>query len=340
MKIPGIVDLQVNGYKGVNFSGSDLTESDFMQACRQYFAAGTTAFLPTVITSPEDVYKHNLPIIAKAIKSKEFGSCLLGIHLEGPFISPEEGARGAHNRQWIRKPDIGFLKNLLEWADGTVRVITIAADAPGAEELAQYAVEQQITVSLGHHLANQQDLQKLTCAGATALTHLGNGVPAVLPRHNNPIWAALADDELTAMVITDGHHLPASLIKTIVRAKGPQRCIVVSDAAPQAGLPPGKYDMSGTAVILQDDEKLHDPTTGYLAGSSATLLQCMNHLASLKLLSADELVAMGFYNPLKLIGLKEFIPAGPSEAVNIVGQESNIYFDENRQFFYLEKQKR
>jgi len=327
VKIPGLVELQVNGYKGVDFASRDLSTADFMRACRQLLEAGTTAFLPTVITSSEDVYKHNLPIIAKAVQSEEFHGRLLGIHLEGPFISPEEGARGAHNPDWIRKPDIGCLKQLIDWADGRVVLITIAAELRGAEQLAQYAVEQGIVVSLGHQMANEKDLKKLVRAGAVSLTHLGNGVPAMLPRHQNPIWAGLAEDGLVAMIITDGHHLPASVIKTIIRTKGLDHCFVVSDAASLAGLRPGRYQTIGSNVVLEDSGRVYDPATGYLAGSSATMLQCMNYLASLNLLRQDELVAMGFYNPLKLIGID----------ADDVTPGCDIWFDENRQVFYLEE---
>jgi len=327
MKIPGLVDLQVNGYKGVDFSSRDLTTADFMRASGQLLEAGTTAFLPTMITSPQAVYKHNLPIIAKVMQSREFHGRLLGIHLEGPFISPEEGVCGAHNPAWIRTPDIDYLKQLIEWADGKVVLITIAAELKGAEQLAQYAVEQKIAVSLGHQMASEKDLNRLVHAGAVSLTHLGNGVPAMLPRHENPIWAGLAEDRLVAMIITDGHHLPASVIKTIIRSKGPGRCIVVSDSAPLAGLGPGSYETLGHKVVLEEGGRLHDPATGYLVGSSATMLQCMNHLSSLNLMSLDELVTMGFYNPLKLIGLD----------ADDVASGRDIHFDENRRVFYQEK---
>jgi N-acetylglucosamine-6-phosphate deacetylase len=176
-------------------------------------------------------------------------------------------------------------------------------------------------------MATEKDLEKLSRAGAVSLTHLGNGVPMVLNRHHNPIWAGLAADELSAMIITDGHHLPPSVIKTIIRTKGSQRCIVISDASSLAGLPPGRYETLGHKVILEETGRLSDPQTGYLCGSSATMLQCMNYLASLNLASLDELIAMGFYNPLKLVGLK------PEDVVG----EQEIYFDEKRQVFYLEK---
>jgi len=327
MKIPGLVDLQVNGYRGVDFSSGDLTERDFIRACRGILEAGTTAFLPTMITSAPEVYRHNLPMMATVLEKQEFRGRILGLHIEGPFLSPKDGYRGAHSAEWIREPDIDFLKQIIEWSAEKVKLLTIAAELEGAEELTRYAVSRGITVSLGHQMVGYEDLGKLVEAGATALTHLGNGLPSTLPRLDNPIWAGLGNDSLFAMIITDGHHLPVSVLKSIIRTKGAHCCIVVSDAAPLAGLAPGRYETLGNKVVLEESGRLYNPTGGHLVGSSATMLQCMNHLASLKLVSCDELLAMGFYNPLKLIGVD----------AQDVSKGRNIWFDEKQEFFYLEK---
>jgi N-acetylglucosamine-6-phosphate deacetylase len=309
--LPGLIDLQVNGYRGVDFSGVNLTEEEFVRACRELREAGTTAFLPTLITCPAEVYERNLPMIARVMSAEEFRGYVLGIHLEGPFLSPQDGARGAHDAQWIREPDVGYLRRLIELAQGTLRLVTIAADQEGAEELSRYASSHGVAVSLGHHLADERDLERLVAVGAKALTHLGNGVPALLPRHQNPVWAGLANDDLLASIIADGHHLPPAVLKTIVRTKGPGRCIVISDASPLAGLPPGEYQSMGATVTLQEDGKILNPATGYMAGSSATILACANHLAHLGLVGLNELGQMCFYNPLRLIGIspKQVRPA-------------------------------
>ncbi len=326
-KVPGLVDLQVNGFKGVHFSDPSLTRESFALACRGVLEAGTTAFLPTLITSPAEVYEHNLPIIAAAVLSEEFRGRLLGIHLEGPFISAKDGARGAHDSRWIAEPDVGYLDKLLEWADGQVKLLTIAAELQGAEDLARRACSRGIAVFLGHQMASEADLHRLVQAGAVSLTHLGNGVPAMLHRHVNPVWAGLANDDLAATIISDGHHLLASLLKTIIRTKGPGRCVVISDASSPAGLEPGEYEVLGHRHVLDENGRLYVPATGYLAGSSATMLDCMNHLASLDLVSPDELIAMGFHNPLRLIGL------GPKD----VAGERNLRFDAEHRVFYVEK---
>ncbi|MHC4153650.1 MAG: N-acetylglucosamine-6-phosphate deacetylase [Planctomycetota bacterium] len=325
MKIPGLIDLQVNGYRGVDFSSADLTREDFAQACRGLFEAGTTAFLPTLISSPKHIYRRNLPIIAEVVEADEFRGRVLGIHLEGPFVSPAEGARGSHDVRWVTKPDVEYLKEMVEWAGQKVRMITIAAEVEGAAELTQWCAQRGIVVSLGHQMAGAADLERLQQAGVKCLTHLGNGLPASLPRHDNPIWAGLANDNLYATLITDGHHLPASLVKTIIRAKGVSRCIVVSDASPLAGMPPGAYRTLGNDVILTESGKVYSPATGYLVGSAATMLQCMNYLASLKLLSKDELLALGLYNPLKLLEME------PSA----IQPDKELFFDEQRKVFEL-----
>ena len=299
-----LVDLQVNGFKGVDFSGADVREADLVEACRALLSAGTTAFLPTLMTCPTEICARNLPLLARVIDREEFTGRLLGIHLEGPFLSPQEGARGAHNPEWMRAPDVDYLEQLITWANGKIRLLTLAADLDGAEDVARYAASRGMAVSLGHHMADEEQLRRLVNAGAKALTHLGNGVPAVLPRHENPIWAGLGNDDLSATIIADGHHLPASLLKTIVRAKGPRRCILVSDASPLAGLPPGEYESMGAQVLLDETGRLYNPGTGYMVGSSATLAACASYLASLKIVSPDELAMMAFDNPLRLIGVE------------------------------------
>ena len=301
--IPGFVDLQVNGFIGADFSSPDLSEEEFTLACRALLGKGTVAFLPTIITSPVEIYRRNLRLIAAAMRRQEFQGRILGIHIEGPFISRDPGAAGAHNPAYARDPDIELLQQLNEWASGSIRVLTLAAELDRADEVTRFAVSQGITVSVGHTLAGEADLERLAQAGATALTHLGNGVPNVLPRHDNPIWAGLAHDALTAMVIADGHHLPRPVLKSMIRAKGTAKTVVVSDASPIAGLPPGRYTTLGNEAVLEESGLLHNPEKQCLVGSSATALHCMNHLASLGFLSKEDLLEIGFYNPLRLIGI-------------------------------------
>ncbi len=323
LPIPGFVDLQVNGFRGVDFSSPELTEDALIWACRAILAEGAAAFLPTMISSTVDVYRRNLPLLASAVAREEFKGYVLGIHVEGPFISSEPGARGAHDAGNIQAADLSLLRELLTWAGGQVRLLTVAAEIPGAGDLITCAVDAGVTVSIGHTLATEEDLQLAAKAGATALTHLGNGLPNLLPRHCNPIWAGLANDDLTAMIIADGHHLPASVLRTFIRAKGADSIVVVSDASPLAGMPPGQYTTLGNQVVLEASGRLFSPRKQCLVGSSATMIQCMNHLAALDRLSLDDLLLVGFHNPLRLIGADP--AAMPGGAGLVFDDEAGVF---------------
>ena len=292
------LDLQVNGYLNIDFSSNSISEEDFCYSLRRYLESGADSFLPTVITSAKEVYKKNLPMMGKVVEA--YGSKIPGLHLEGPFISPEPGAVGAHNPKWTSKPDSEYLKQLQDWSQGQIRLITIAAELEGSEELCKTAVEMGITVSLGHQNASYNDLCRLRDAGAKALTHLGNGMPNTVDRHDNPLINGLACDGLAAMIITDGHHLPEPIIRTIINAKGIENVIVTSDASPLAGMPPGKYETLGNSVILEENGKLHNPEKNCLVGSSSSLIDCIEHLGIIGF-SQDEINKMTLINPKKLL---------------------------------------
>jgi N-acetylglucosamine-6-phosphate deacetylase len=301
--MPNYIDLQVNGYLGVSFCDAELKEDDAARVCRALHEAGTAAFLPTVVTSSRDTYARVLPTLARLVERDEFQGRLLGLHLEGPFISPETGYVGAHNPDWTLPPDVEYLTQLQEMAGGHVRLLTIAAELPGADELAAHARTLGIAVSLGHQHASPDDIVRLHAAGAVAMTHLGNGIPHEIPRHENQIWAALACDGLVIMLITDGHHLPESALIAMIRAKGADEVAIVSDAAAVSGLPPGRYGDFGTEVELTPSGLLHNPETGYLAGSSATMAQCMAHLAGLGRFTTEELTTMSWDTPRRILGI-------------------------------------
>ena len=301
---PGFVDVQVNGFGGVDFSDPELTPEAASEAFQALMVRGTAAFLPTVITSPLEVYRRNIPLLADLAVSDAFAGRVLGLHLEGPFISSVPGAVGAHDPRFVRAPDVSLLDELIALGRGTVRLLTVAAEIPGVEALVELAVANGIAVSIGHSLFDVAMLDRMGRAGATALTHLGNGLPNLLPRHPNPIWAGLGHDGYTAMVIADGHHLPLEVLRTMVRAKGPERLIVVSDASPVAGLSPGAYDVLGNHAILEPSGRLYNPEKQCLVGSASTMLDCMNVMARLGALSYADLLRVGLINPLRLIGMR------------------------------------
>jgi N-acetylglucosamine-6-phosphate deacetylase len=227
---------------------------------------------------------------------------LLGIHLEGPFISPEDGARGAHPRQHVRLPSCELFDRLRGLAGGHVSLLTLAPELPGAFELIRHARETGVVVSLGHHLGDREVIERACAAGATAATHLGNGIPNRLPRHPNPLFDQLDEERLWAMLISDGHHVPDAFIRVVLRVKGLERFIVVSDAAPVAGLAPGRYESLAQEVVLEESGLLWNPREGHLVGSSACLLDCVNRLAAATSLGEAELWRAAHDNPLELIG--------------------------------------
>jgi N-acetylglucosamine-6-phosphate deacetylase len=300
-EIYGFVDLQVNGFQNIDFSGEKLCIEDVIKAGLALYERGTAGFLATIITSEATIYQRNLPIIAAAMNTNELHGILLGIHAEGPFLSSKPGAVGAHNPTWVRQPDIDFFNHMQAWANGQIKLITIAAETETAVDFTRYAVSTGVTVSLGHQFAQSAEMSQCAAAGATLLTHLGNGLPNEINRHHNPIFAGIAEDGLSAMIITDGHHLPPALIKTIIRAKGVSRVIVTSDASSIAGMPSGEYRTLGNLAILEPSGLLHNPEKKCLVGSSATMLQCINYLASINILTAEELTLIGIYNPLNAI---------------------------------------
>ncbi len=319
----GFIDLQINGYKGVEFSDINLNEESFIYATREILKTGTVAFLPTIITSSKEVYANCLAVMAKVIERDEFKDAILGIHLEGPFISKEAGAVGAHNPNDVHEASVEYFQQLQEMSGNNVRLLTIAAEVAGAKELCEYASQNGVTVSLGHQMALDADIDKLAKAGAKALTHLGNGMPNLIDRHSNTLLAGLAQDDLIAMIITDSHHLPASLIKVIIRTKGVDKVVVVSDASPIAGFAPGRYNMLGNDAVLEENGLLHNPEKKCMVGSSAMMLECMNYLASLNILSEEELWKVGFYNPLKMINVNpERIKGDYSITYN---KENNVF---------------
>lgn len=308
----GFVDLQVNGFLGVDFSEPGLSLDEVRRVASTLAARGTGAFCPTVVTSPPEAYESNLPVLAEAAGDTSLPCRVLGIHIEGPFISPAEGARGAHRKEHVRPPNRGFYDRMQELAQGRIALVTLAPELDGALGLIEHiAREGRAAVGIGHTLAGRDEVAAAVGAGARFSTHLGNGVPASIDRHSNPLWPQLAEDRLVGLFITDGHHLPPDQIKVALRAKGIDRFVVTSDAASVAGLPPGEYTSHGRRAVLEPSGRLSGPDHGYLAGSSACMLDCMNHLAGLGLLDGADLARAGRANALELLApAPGDVPAG------------------------------
>jgi N-acetylglucosamine-6-phosphate deacetylase len=299
---PGWIDLQVNGFAGVDFNSPTASHEEIARAIRAMFATGVTRFLPTIITNSPEAITGALANLAAARASLPEGPAMEGFHVEGPHITPEDGARGAHPKRWVRPPDVEEYKRWQESCGGLVKLVTLSPEWPEAPAYIQALVREGVVVALGHTRANSDEIKAAVDAGATLATHLGNGSHQVLPRHPNYIWDQMADDRLAASFIVDGIHLPPSFLKVAFRAKGVERSVLVTDAVQPAGCAPGVYMLGEMEVELLPTGKvqLTDPGRQGLAGSALLMHVGVSNLMKLGGLSLLEAVTMATRNPARV----------------------------------------
>lgn len=302
VELPGLFDLQVNGFGGVDFNAPDLTSDLVADALARMRSTGVTRCLPTLITSSLDEFSASARVIARTSDP-----AIAGIHMEGPYLSPEDGARGAHRRECIRGASRDDFRRRQDAAEGRIVLVTLAPEVEGALRLIEHLAADGVRVAIGHTAATPEQIQDAVSAGATLSTHLGNGCAAMLPRHPNVIWEQLAADPLVASIIVDGHHLPPATVKSIVRAKGANRTILVTDAIAAAACDPGTYTIGGVETHLGADGRVSLTGTPYLAGSSLTLDRAIANTARFTGLALEEIVPMASTIPAQAIGAK---PAG------------------------------
>jgi N-acetylglucosamine-6-phosphate deacetylase len=229
---------------------------------------------------------------------------VLCIHLEGPFISPEDGPRGAHPAGHVQRASLAVFDQLNAAAGQRIGIVTLAPEVPGAMDLIAELSARGIVVALGHTGATRSQVREAALMGATLSTHLGNGAHAELPRHDNYLWEQLAADELWASFIPDGHHLPGSVLKAMIRAKGLTRSILVSDAIFAAGMEPGRYAFAGQEIDLLESGRVNLAGTPYLAGSGLSLPDGVARCHGLTGLPLVDCWAMASENPLRLLGFR------------------------------------
>lgn len=269
---PGFMDTQVNGYAGLDYSSDNLKPSDVEKIIKMMAAAGTSLHFPTIVTNSQELIVKNLKTINQAISNNpQLSASIPGIHIEGPYISSEDGPRGAHNIKCIRNPNY---REFIEWqdaAEGRIRQITMAPELPGALNYINKVSSDGIVVSIGHTSANPEIIREAVKAGASMSTHLGNGSHGMIPRLKNYIWEELASDELSASIIADGFHLPPAVVKVILRTKTMKKIILVSDIAVLGGMKPGIHRWGSIGVEVYKDGHLGLEGTEYLAGSGHLL---------------------------------------------------------------------
>ncbi|MGQ9647261.1 MAG: N-acetylglucosamine-6-phosphate deacetylase [Thermodesulfobacteriota bacterium] len=269
---PGFLDIQVNGYMGSDYSLEDLSEEHISKIIFHLNRSGTTQHVPTIITSPRERIIRNLKAITQAIKhSEDIARSILGIHIEGPFISPIDGPRGAHNSAYVRSPDLNEFKEWQEAAEGRIILVTMSPEWEGALKFIEAISSVGVTAAIGHTAAPPERIRAAVEAGARLSTHLGNASHPMIPRLKNYLWEQLAEDRLTAGIICDGFHLPKSVVQVFTRAKGLDRLILVSDVAYLGGLNPGFYRWNDVEVQVFDDGHLGLPGTESLAGAAHLL---------------------------------------------------------------------
>ncbi len=306
---PALIDLQVNGYGGYDFNSRFWkAEPASTESCARITemlaASGTGLLCPTLVTNSTDNLVEALRCLVKArAEDPALATSLVGVHLEGPFISPVEGPRGAHPPEHIKDPDWDLFRRLQDEAEGSIKILTLAPERPGAVALIEKAVESGVVVSLGHSDMGLEDVRNAVAAGGSLCTHLGNGSHATLPRHPNYIWEQLATDELTACIITDLQHLPASVIKCFARVKGPANLCVVSDVVALGGLAPGIYD-NGRHEVLPSG-RVNLAGTPYLAGAGHLLDTCLANLRRYSGYSEAEVLGTVTTNPARVLGLTD-----------------------------------
>jgi N-acetylglucosamine-6-phosphate deacetylase len=300
---PGWVDLQVNGLAGYDVNGPGLQPQEVSQMARRLWAEGVTAFCPTVVTAAPEHIERCLRLVARACDTEpDARASVLGIHLEGPYLSPVEGTRGVHPAQHIHPPDWDEFNRWQEAAGGRIRLVTLAPEQPGSTRFIRRLVSMGVVVAIGHSHAGTRDLAAAADAGATLSTHLGNGIAATIRRHPNPIWDQLADDRLFASVIFDGFHLPPNVMRVFLRAKGVARTLLVSDAVALARMPPGVYDSPvGGQVELHANGCLNLLGTEYLAGSASLMKDGFENALKLAGCSLAEAVQLAAVNPLRVL---------------------------------------
>ena len=295
---PGLVDLQVNGFAGVDFNDPNTTQDQVSAATAAMRATGVTCFLATVISAPLDRFSACAKTLARSTEP-----ALAGLHMEGPYISPEDGARGAHRREDVSSPTLDDFKRRQEAAGGRIRLVTVAPEVPGALPLVEQLVKDGVRVAIGHTAASPQQVRDAVAAGATMSTHLGNGCAQMLPRHPNFLWEQLAADELLAGLIVDGHHLPPATVKAMVRAKTPARAILVTDATTAAGRPPGDYMLGSISVHLDETGRVAVPGQPNLAGSALSLDRAIGNTVRFTGLPLADVLPMATTTPARYLGV-------------------------------------
>jgi len=298
---PGFIDIQLNGFAGVNFSDPDLDADRAISILPSVWETGVTTFCPTLITNTRGGLLRNFAVLEEARKKDErFDWAAPCYHLEGPYLSAKN-ARGTHNAALIRYPDWNEFEDLQRAAGGRIAIITLAPELPGAIDFIRRARAAGVVVAIGHTEANSEQIHLAAQAGATLNTHLGNGCPEYIHRHRAPLWTQLSLDSLKATIICDGFHLPPELVKAIVRVKGLERTILLTDAVHVANLDPGRYSLVGTEIELLRTGQVVTLDRRSMAGSALTMNRAVTNFSRDAEVSLADAIRAATTNPAEVL---------------------------------------
>ncbi|NCO42166.1 MAG: hypothetical protein AUJ96_29970 [Armatimonadetes bacterium CG2_30_66_41] len=330
---PGLFDIQVNGFAGHDYNAPPFGDASVQAIVDALLALGVTQHLPTVVTGSHRRMLASVRAVVSARQERRIAQALPGLHLEGPYISPADGPRGAHPVKHVRPPDWDEFQQFQEAAEGLIRLVTLSPEWDGAAAFIAKLVAAGIVVALGHTNMTAEQMQAAVDAGARLSTHLGNGSHATLDRHNNYFFQQLAEDRLWASLIVDGHHLPPALTKIIARAKGAERLVLVSDAVAaangrrssangrrsSAGMPPGVHQFGDLRVEVSETKRVSLPGTPYLAGSALDLPSGIENVIRFAGVSLTDAIDMATRNPWELLSGPEhgrgLVPGAPADLV-------------------------
>ena len=303
------LDLQINGYAGVDFNQEDLDAESFGRACRAIADDGVTGFLLTICTEKLDVMCR---LLQKLVKLREqdplVREIVVGFHLEGPFINEADGYRGAHPADAIHPANVDEMKRLLDAAGGLTRLVTLAPERDKNLAVTKMLASQGIAVAGGHCDPTLDELTAAIDAGLSMFTHLGNGCPMYVHRHDNITQRVLSlTDKLWITFIADGAHVPMYALGNYLKTAGIDRCIIVSDAVAPAGLGPGKYTVGRWEVLIGEDMVARSPDGSHLIGSALTMQQAERNLREQLGLGDEQIQQLMVDNPHRAIKrLKKF----------------------------------
>ena len=318
---PGLIDNQVNGFAGVSFcfAGGLLSKEGILKATSELWKIGVTSYLPTLTTNSEEVLSQNFTLLAETKNDKAILGSIVGYHLEGPYISSEDGYRGAHPLKYVRKPDWKEFMALYEASGRNILTVTIAPELDGAMEFIRKCTKLWIVVAIGNHNATKPVIDQAVMNGAKIATHLGNGCANMINRHVNPLWPQLANNQLMASIICDGFHLRDEEISVFYKVKGSEMTIITSDVTSYAGLPSGEYkNEEGETIELTKEGMLRYPAQNVLYGSASPISKGVARIIKVTGCQVSEAIMMASTNPAKLYGLTDRGSIEPGKRADII----------------------